>query len=124
MIEWDEWIGSLDGRVTMWVKHLLCGAGWHVDLHQMIAADDAECFHTHPAFALRLVLWGGYVEETEQHRWCTWWPGRVGLIVPSFSHRIGGLRNGRRSYSLWIRGPKVAAVELRGAGWPVKGATT
>ena len=113
----DEWRGSMDGRPVLWVKHLLCRAGRHIDLHKMIAADDPGCFHTHPAWAIRIVLWGGYVEEMEDGRWRLWWPGRIGLIAPRLSHRIAGLRNGRRSLSLWIRFRKCAAVEMRGPGW-------
>jgi hypothetical protein len=116
-MKWDEWRGSMDGRPTLWVKHLLCGFGYHVDLHKMVAADDDECFHSHPATAIRLILWGGYAEETDQHIIKTWKPGRVGLIRPEFSHRIAWLRNARVSYSLWIRFRKCAKVKLTGDGW-------
>lgn len=118
-ITYDEWRGSMDGRPTLWVKHLFCRRGWHIDLHKMVAADDPECFHTHPAYAIRIVLWGGYVEETEREpvRYKTWWPGKIGIVRPDYSHRIDRLRNGRWSCSLWIRFRKVAKVELRGNGW-------
>lgn len=116
-LEWDEWRGSMDGRPTLWVKHLLCGLGRHVDLHKMVAADDPDCFHTHPAYAIRLVLWGGYVEELEGGRRRTWRPGMVGIVRPTCSHRIAELNNGRVSYSLWIRFCKRAKVILRGDGW-------
>jgi len=117
-MRWDEWRGSIDGRPTLWVRHLLCGRGFHIDIHKMIASDDPECFHTHPAYAIRVILWGGYVEELYGGcRWRTWLPGMIGLVTPACCHRIGGLRNGHVSYSLWIRFRKVAKVELRGAGW-------
>lgn len=114
---WDEWRGSNDGRPTLWVRHLLSAFGCKVDLHKMVRGDDQECFHTHPAYALRVILWGGYVEELESGRWRTWWPGMIGLIAPSYAHRIGGLRNGRASYSLWLRFRKRAKVKLTGDGW-------
>lgn len=117
MMHYDEWRGSLDGRPTLLIKHLLCGRGVHVDIHKMVGADDTECFHTHPAWAIRLVLWGGYVEEREGGRWRLWFPLRIGIVCPSLSHRIAGFRNGRASWSLWVRFPKVAKVELRGDGW-------
>lgn len=116
-MEYDEWRGSMDGRPTLWVKHLLCGRGFHVDLHKMTAADDPECFHTHPAYAIRLVLWGGYAEQVEDGRWRMWFPARLGVVPPGLSHRVAGLRNGRASWSLWVRFRKVAKVELRGTGW-------
>ena len=116
-MKWDEWRGSMDGRPTLWVKHLLCRAGRHVDVHKMVSMDDADCFHSHPAYAIRVILWGGYVEQLSDGRWRTWLPGMIGIVKPSTCHRIGGLRNGRVSYSLWIRLRKIASVELRGEGW-------
>ena len=114
---WHEWRGSLDGRPTLWVRHLLCGRGRHVDLHKMVAADDPDCFHTHPAIAFRLVLWGGYMEEMEDGRRRKWFPGRFGIVTPDYSHRIAGLLNGRFSVSLWVRFRKTDKVKLRGRGW-------
>ena len=114
---WDEWRGSMDGRPVLWVKHLLCGRGLHIDIHKMIAPDDADCFHTHPAHAIRIILWGGYAEELEGARWRMWRPGMIGWVRPSCCHRIAGFRNGRVSYSLWVRFRKVAKVHARGSGW-------
>lgn len=116
-MHWDEWRGSMDSRPIFWVKHLLCGRGFHIDLHKMVAKDDPDCFHTHPASAVRVILWGGYVEELEDGRHRMWRPGMIGLVRTSCSHRIAGFRNGRVSYSLWIRFRKRAKVELHGAGW-------
>ena len=117
MIDWDEWRGSLDGRATLWVKHVFCRWGRHIDLHKMVRADDPECFHTHPALAFRLVLWGGYVEEIEGGKHRLWFPGRFGLVRPNLSHRVAGLRNGKFSLSLWVRFRKTQTVKLRGRGW-------
>lgn len=117
-MRWDEWIGSLDGRPTLWVKHLLCGWGVHLDLHKMVKADDPECFHTHPAYAVRIVLYGGYAEERWPNRDReTWWSGRFGIIAPDLCHRVSALQNGRVSYSLWLRFRKVAPIHLLGIGW-------
>ena len=116
-MNWDEWRGSMDGRPTLWVRHVARRAGRLIDIHKMIAKDDTDCFHTHPAYAIRIILWGGYVEELEGGRHSMWLPGMVGLVKPTCSHRIAGLRNGRVSYSLWVRFRKCAKVELRGDGW-------
>lgn len=114
----DEWRGNLDGRPTFWSRTLVELFGVRVSLHRMVAADDPACFHTHPAFAIRLILSGGYVEELESGEAVTWVPGAFGIVKPELAHRVASLCNGRSSYSLWIRGPKIAPTKLRGAGWP------
>lgn len=113
---WDEWRGSLDGRPTMHIKRLLSFKGFRVDLHKFVKADDKECFHTHPARSLRVVLWGGYVEELESQKLKIWLPLMFGLVRPELSHRIAGTIFDT-SYSLWIRWPKTHEVKLRGQGW-------
>lgn len=116
-VEWDEWRGSMDGRPTLWIKLLFERSWLKVHLHKMVASDDVDCFHTHPAYALRVILRGGYVEEVEGGERRAWRPGMIGLVKPALSHRIAELRNGTVSYSLWIRFKKLAPVELRGSGW-------
>ena len=117
-ITWyDEWRGAMDGRPTLWVRRLFRRFGCRVDLHKMVGADDADCFHTHPAYATRVMLFGGYVEELEGGKLKLWLPGMWGLVKPSCSHRIANLVNERVSYSLWIRFRKCAPVALRGDGW-------
>jgi hypothetical protein len=116
---WDEWRGSLDGRPTMWIKHLLSHKGFKVDLHKFVKADDKECFHTHPAKSIRVILWGGYFEELETGEIKIWLPFMFGRVAPRLSHRIAGLVF-KRSYSLWIRWPKTHDIELNGTGWPPK----
>lgn len=114
---WDEWRGSLDGRPTMWVKFFLKRSWLQVALHKFVAADDPDCFHSHPAVAIRVILWGGYYEEIwNKTAWRLWMPGMIGLVRPALCHRIAGLRRSA-SYSLWIRFRKVAEVQLCGAGW-------
>jgi hypothetical protein len=117
VIKYGEYRGSLDGRATLWIKRFLRRHWLNIDLHKMTAADDVDCFHTHPAYAVRIVLWGGYVEEMEGGARRMWRPGMVGIVKPTLSHRIAELRNGTISYSLWIRFKKLAPVELRGSGW-------
>ena len=116
-VQFDTWIGTLDGRATLWSRTLWQAGGWRVSLHRMVGVDDPGCFHTHPAFALRLILSGGYVEELEDGRSFAWAPGMFGMVRPSLSHRIARLM-GDASYSLWVRAPKSREIELRGPGWP------
>ena len=111
-MKWDFWIGNNDHQIVFHGKRLLSLAGFHVHLHKVVAADGPGCFHSHPAWAIRIVLWGGYVEETMDGRWRTFFPGRIGIVRPQFMHRIGGLRNGRSSWSLWLRGPKIREIEV------------
>ncbi len=112
-MKWDTWRGS--GKVptpSMWIKNLPL----RVQLHKIIKADEYECFHTHPYTAIRIILWGGYVEELENKMLRVWRPGAIGVVTPSYCHRVHRLIGGD-SYSLWIRFKKVAEVELRGSGW-------
>lgn len=134
----NEWRGSFDGRPTMWIRRLVWIPVWRrrgrwlsfrVDLHKMVRADDAGCFHTHPAHAIRVVLWGGYVEEvafeggryrhdgklTTDQIWIE--PGHIGHVPPKYCHRVERLPFGN-SYSLWFRAPISADVKLIGPGWP------
>lgn len=117
-IEWDEWRGSLDGIATMMIKRLLTAFGCAIDLHQFVGTDAPRCFHTHPAWAVRIILSGGYVEELESGELCAWLPGSVGIVAPSMSHRVHMMVGPGRTFTLWLRGPKIADVELRGHGWP------
>ncbi len=114
---WDQWVGTDAGRVVMRIKRLASFRGRNVDLHGFVGADEPGCYHTHPARAVRVVLWGGYVEELEDGTRKTWRPGMVGLIRPELSHRVAELRNGRFSLSLWIRGRCTHPINLRGSGW-------
>jgi len=119
---WDEWRGDLDGNPTMLIKHLVTFRGRRADLHKIIGADPLNAYHTHPATAIRLVLWNGYVEELEssektgrRFRHCR--PGHISVVRPETSHRIHFVVRGV-SYSLWLRGLKTHKTELRGTGWP------
>lgn len=111
---WSEWRGSFDGRPSLWIKKLLSACGCVAQLHMFVRADDPGCFHSHPAFAVRIIVAGGYVEELANGRLVKWKPGRVGLVRPDLEHRIHSLLNGNRSWSIWLRGPKVAKIKVRG----------
>lgn len=120
---WKEWRGSFDGRPSMLVRTLFSRWGYRVDLHKFIRADDPTCFHTHPAHALRIILWGGYVEElrTELPPYDAQYyehkkrrAGYVGVVRPELCHRVHKLLNGKSSYSLWFRGRKSAEVSIFG----------
>ncbi len=119
-MRWDKWRGSLSGDVVMRVKHLLHCRGFKLDLHKMVRADAAECFHTHPAKSLRMILWGGYIDQQEDGSYGWRESGYIGLVRPETSHRVAMILNGRCSYSLWLRWPKTHAIELRGDGWPAR----
>lgn len=115
--DYDEWVsGDTLLAPTMLIKHLAGYRGRRLDLHTMIAADAPGCHHTHPGRAIRLILWGGYVEELEDGTLKAWRPGSIGLVRPELCHRIHALQRGR-SYSLWLRGRKTHKIELRGPGW-------
>jgi len=96
------------------IKRLATFLGCVVQVHKFVRADDLGCYHNHPAWAVRLILWGGYREELSDGRVIDWRPGRFGIVAPHLEHRIHSLLNGRSSWSLWLRGPKVAPIKLRG----------
>jgi hypothetical protein len=119
-LKWPVWTGTFDGRITMLTKRLHSWRGRNADLHKFIAADEAGCYHTHPATAIRVVLWGGYVEEMPDGSQRIWRTGMVGIVRPGHAHRIHALRNGRVSYSLWLRGKRTHDIRLVGDGWPAQ----
>jgi hypothetical protein len=147
-MKWDEWRGSKwDDEQMKWLptfysKTFFRMFGWKFCLHKFVAADEPDCFHTHPANAIRIVLWGGYEEEvwydeprdveagtelvegrvfrktkrTQRERFRV--PaGYTGLVRPAFAHRIHKLSNGKVSYSLWLRFKITHDVHMVGPGW-------
>lgn len=143
-IKWDRWVGSASGLerdATLRIKHLVHIWGRRLDLHGIAKADEPGCFHTHPALATRIILWGGYEEEVlESEAGCCigggsrvgedccdrpvdlawrreWKPGMIGVVEPDFCHRISRVLRGP-SYSLWLRGRITHKVRLLGKGWP------
>jgi len=127
-IKWDASIRCADTHEPiMLIKNLFYIEerrlfGWVVipqlvlDLHMMVRADYAFCYHTHPYWAYRLPIWGGYVEEIECGIYTTFWPFRLGYVHPTLAHRIECLL-GRRSLSLWLRGKSTHPIEKHGVGW-------
>lgn len=119
---WDFYIGNdplgEPKDAVFWTKHLLHRWGCRVDLHWMVRADRRNCFHTHPAWAIRHVVSGGYVEEVydpkrDRTYFKRWAPGSWGLVGPRMTHRIHRLLHPEEgSVSLWFRGPVVAQIML------------
>lgn len=125
-MKWDHWVGPTDHEyhAVMYIKTLFTFRGWKYQLHKMVQHDRAGCFHTHPARAFRLVLWGGYWEQTTgrlvggEPALCLspCGPGFFGWVTPEYTHRVASLM-GKVSYSLWIRGPITHDIRLVGPGW-------
>lgn len=113
-IKWTRWAGSNDGRPAMYTKVLFSFMGFEAIIHCFVRADDPTCFHTHPAYAFRLILWGGYEEELGDGTFAEWHIGDAGVVKPDLEHRISRLLNGKESWSLWLRGPKFKPVKDRG----------
>lgn len=116
---WDRSINSeRDGLPVLFIKYIVAWRGCRIDLHKIIYPDPWECFHSHPAgWAIRIILWGGYVEEMYDGTMRYWRPGRIGIVRHSDVHRINRLLSARPSYSLWIRGKVRHQTQLRGTGW-------
>jgi len=129
---WFEWRGSKDDP-TMLIARLLFIPLWYdrkaqkwrsirVDIHKFIRPDDEGCFHSHPAYAIRVPFWGGYVEELWNPMYYPvrdmmyWWPISVGIVTPGLVHRVHRLMK-TVSFSLWIRGPICTDGHLIGPGW-------
>lgn len=93
-----------DGTTTFFMRKLIGFRGWSIRLHKFTDPDDVGCFHSHPAVAYRLILWGGYTEEQPDGTQRDWNVGDFGRVMPDFVHRIHKL-HGKISVSLWIRGP-------------------
>lgn len=119
-MKWDRVIGNSEaGDIdpVMYIKTLLDLFGCHIDVHKFIKADQQGCFHTHPAYAIRIILKGGYVEEEFEGEYKAWKPGMIGLVAPSYCHRLDRFLKDE-SVSIWIRGPVIAKTVLKGDGWP------
>jgi hypothetical protein len=122
---WEYWVGSNPEHKVMGIKTFKIPlTRWELHVHKMIAADLPGCFHSHPARAMRLVIFGGYREELwDPHGGYVsgvkdWWPWQFGWVEPDHVHRISMLfRPLKGSYSLWLRAPITHPVELHGPGW-------
>lgn len=120
-MKWDRWIGSREPhRPVMLTKHLVNiykPFRFVIDLHKMIAADMVQCYHTHPYDALRIPLWGGYVEELVDGTHKFIWPFRISIVTYDYCHRVHSMLLARASYSLWIRFEAPYPIDTRGEGW-------
>jgi hypothetical protein len=120
-MKWKEYRNETNGQIYLFALMLLEWGERQLRLHMIIRSDPPGQYHSHPSWGLRLVLWGGYTEELEpstgKRRLLHWWPGRIGIVGPNYTHRIHDVW-GRRSVSLWLRGKTRAPTFLRGPGWP------
>jgi hypothetical protein len=121
-IKWDRTVidrpGAPDAVAVLKYKLLATLGSWVLRLHKIMVADPPGQFHGHPArYQIRVILWGGYVEEMLDGRRRRWFPGRIGLVRDTDVHRIDRLLNGP-SYSLWFRSPTSGKTLLTGWGWP------
>lgn len=120
-LKWDKTVDSeRDGLPVLYIKNLFHLWGRRIDFHKIIYPDPWECFHSHPANAIRVVVFGGYSEEYYDGHIVNRKPGHVGLVRHSDVHRINRLLSESPSYSLWFRGKVRHQTQLRGTGWPVE----
>jgi len=120
--DYDRSVNSeRDGLPLLWIKYVFAFRGRRIDLHRIDYPDPWGCFHSHPAsWAIRIILWGGYVEEFKDGTMRYWKPGRIGIVRHDDVHRINRLLHERPSYSLWIRGKVRHQTLLTGDGWPLE----
>lgn len=111
------WRGSSPDRATFFEKDLFEQDGYKLSLHRFVGADQIDCFHSHPAVAIRCILAGGYCEQFPDGTQKCRSPGYAGLIYPETVHRVHSLLDGKESISLWIRMPKSHDIQLVGDGW-------
>jgi len=119
-MKWDRVVQRTDGMPVLFIKVLWRGWGRSISIHKIVYPDVWGQFHTHPANAIRLILWGGYVEEMYDGDMRYWRPGMFGRIRPEDTHRINRLIHPRPSYSLWLRGKVTHDIYLKGSGWPIE----
>lgn len=120
---WDGWRGSGEKAVLIY-KHVMKWGDWQIDLHKIVDADEYQCYHSHPAWAYRIILWGWYdevvLEEDRPGTWTIrgikrWSMGMRGWVSPDYVHNIYKVK--APTYTLWIRGPKTHEIKLIGKGW-------
>lgn len=119
-----RWIGrwALDGTAepVLWEYAVFkIAKKLAVQIHRFVGSDAPGCYHTHPSWCVRFILWGRYVDEQEDGDRRNFWPGTLGIISPGYCHRIELISH--RVITLWITGPKIAQIMLRGPGWTAFG---
>lgn len=118
-MKWDAYVGTSTKRVMeiKWLVDLERPFRLVIDLHRIVNVDPKRCYHGHPYDAIRIPLWGGYIEELEDGTKRVIWPGRIGIVRTKYFHRIDSFLFGSFSLSLWIHGKSVCPVEIHGDGW-------
>ena len=110
MIKYRE-IEDIDGDeiyLRRWNLHL---GRFSIKLHHILRNDHDRCEHDHPWNFIRIILWGGYVEEVNGKKrtckpWRPWAPWRVYPVSGTFKHRVDTLVKGS-SWSLILCGPRI-----------------
>lgn len=127
---WGKPIKDFNNKVIMNRYTIINVLGCHLDVHEFQQPDMVDCLHTHPSYALRFPIWGGYWEEiaTEYVRdtgevkvreYIERKPFRLSIVPPAMAHRLANFRNGKTSsWSLWFRLPVMEEIYLIGEGWP------
>lgn len=121
-MKWTETIYNKDSsKPVLYSKTLLNLFFIKFSLHKIVRADDVDCFHSHPAHAIRFVLRGGYIEEVYRENKCStnrvWKKWNVGWVKPNFTHRIESLFIKIDCYTLWISLREKHKIKLIGKGW-------
>lgn len=114
---WNEYVYGVDEKPTFFVHRWVDKKWLKVELHLFVGTDKANCFHTHPAWAIRIGLRGGYIEEVHKKGLAVFRALDIGIVRPDTCHRVHALLGNRYAVTLWIRGPKVARTQLVGRGW-------
>jgi hypothetical protein len=70
--------------------------GWSIKVHKIVQPDHDRCQHDHPWAFVRIILWGGYIEERGNKivtlkPWRPWAPWRIYPVWGRFKHRIDHL---------------------------------
>jgi len=77
---WNKITVSGEGLIILKSKFLLKFGNYRIDLHKITSPDIPLNYHSHPADAFRIILWGSYVEELEDGSLHRWVPGMMGFI--------------------------------------------
>lgn len=118
LLHHTRWVGSWKNVPVMKITPLFKLGSWlDAALHVLEHPDKFMCYHTHPSWSIRVVLWNGYVEELEDGTLRAWRAGDIGIVAPSLAHRVEALLGDKRTLTLFIRFKKVADVKLVGSGW-------
>lgn len=76
--------------------------GWQLCLH-VFHRSDADDLHDHPWNFTSIILWRGYIEETEGGKKKRVWPGMILRRKSTHKHRVE-LVNGKKAVTIVIMG--------------------